>query len=175
MEKKIKENLIYKGRIITLYNDDVICDNNKLTKREYVHHNGGAGILAVKDDKILLIKQFRYPYHKEIFEIPAGKIELGESPYLTAIRELEEECALKASSLEELGYIYPTCGYSDEVIYLYLAKEFILTKTNFDEDDSLAYFQKRLRDDGIIAKLREIGLKDKDTVVVGDIEFEYTE
>lgn len=51
----------------------------------------------------------------------------------------------------------------------------LLRKTNFDEDDSLAYFQKRLRDDGIIAKLREIGLKDKDTVVVGDIEFEYTE
>ena len=137
MEKKIKENLIYKGRIITLYNDDVICENNKLTKREYVHHNGGAGILAVKDDKILLIKQFRYPYNKEIHEIPAGKIELGENPYLTAIRELEEECALKAPSLEELGYIYPTCGYSDEVIYLYLDKEFTLTKTNFDEDENI--------------------------------------
>ena len=78
MEKQTKENLIYKGRIITLYNDEVLCSNGRLAKREYVHHNGGAAILAVKDDEILLIKQFRYPYRKEIYEIPAGKIEIGE-------------------------------------------------------------------------------------------------
>ena len=137
MEKQIKENLIYNGKIIKLYCDDVKCQNGNLTKREYVHHNGGAAILAVKDDKILLIKQFRYPYHKDIYEIPAGKIELGEDPYTTALRELEEECAYKASSLKELGKIYPTCGYSDEIIYLYLATDFIETKTNFDQDEDI--------------------------------------
>ena len=138
MEKQIKNNLIYDGKIIKLYCDDVLCANGNMTKREYVHHNGGAGILAVKDDKILLIKQFRYPYHKELYEIPAGKIEKAEDPYNTALRELEEEAGLKASKLSDLGYIYPTCGYSDEVIYLYLATDFTKTKTQFDEDEDIS-------------------------------------
>ncbi len=140
MEKTLKKNLIFDGKIVKLYVDEVSTATNNLATREYVHHNGGAAILAVKDNKILLIKQFRYPYQKEIYELPAGKIELGEDPYNTAIRELEEECGLKADSLKDLGYIYPTCGYSDEVIYLYLADKFIPTSTHFDPDEDITSF-----------------------------------
>ena len=163
MEKTKQKNLKYKGKIIDLYVDDVISSTGNSCIREYVHHNGGAGILAVKDDKILLIKQFRYPYQKDIFEIPAGKVELNEEPYNTALRELEEECAYKANSLISLGYIYPTCGYSDEIIYLYLANDFIKTKTNFDIDEDINsyWFNK----DEVLEMIKNKEIVDAKTIV----------
>ena len=82
-------------------------------------------------------KQFRYAYNEIIYEIPAGKLEKGEDPYDAAIRELEEETANKASKLDYLGVIYPTCGYSDEKIYLYLTTNTVITKTNFDNYEFL--------------------------------------
>ena len=163
MEKTKQKNLKYKGKIIDLYVDDVISSTGNSCIREYVHHNGGAGILAVKDDKILLIKQFRYPYQKDIYEIPAGKVELNEEPYNTALRELEEECGYKANSLISLGYIYPTCGYSDEIIYLYLANDFIKTKTNFDIDEDINsyWFNK----DEVLEMIKNKEIVDAKTIV----------
>ncbi len=163
MEKTKQKKLKYKGKIIDLYVDDVISSTGNPCIREYVHHNGGAGILAVKDDKILLIKQFRYPYQKDIYEIPAGKIEIGEEPYNTALRELEEECGYKANSLISLGYIYPTCGYSDEIIYLYLANDFIKTKTNFDIDEDINsyWFSK----DEVLEMIKNKEIVDAKTII----------
>lgn len=163
MEKQKKENLIYKGRIITLYNDEVVCSNGRMAKREYVHHNGGAAVLAVKNDEILLIKQFRYPYHKVIYEIPAGKIEIGEDPYQTALRELEEECGYKASALIDLGSLYPTCGYSDEVIYLYLAKDYEKTGTHFDEDEEIEAEFVKIED--ALKMIKDGNIKDSKTII----------
>lgn len=138
MEKTLKKNLVYKGRILELYNDDVICSNGINAKREIVHHNGGAGVLIVNDKKeVLLIKQFRYAYNEILYEIPAGKLEKGENPYEAALREMEEETGLKSESLKSLGKIYPTCGYSDEIIYIYLADQFKTTSTNFDLDEQI--------------------------------------
>ena len=78
MEKKVKSEMIYDGKIIKVYKDQVECPNKRLATREIVRHHGGVGILAVVDDCILLVKQFRYAYNKDTLEIPAGKLELGE-------------------------------------------------------------------------------------------------
>ena len=78
MEKKVKSEIIYDGKIIKVYKDQVECPNKRLATREIVRHHGGVGILAVVDDCILLVKQFRYAYNKDTLEIPAGKLELGE-------------------------------------------------------------------------------------------------
>ena len=135
-EKKIDGKVIYDGKIIKVFKDRVLCPNGNESVREIVNHNGGAGVLLINDkEEILLVKQFRYAYKEELYEIPAGKLELNEDPYYAALRELEEETGNKANELEYLGKIYPTCGYSDEVIYLYLAKNTKVTKTNFDEDE----------------------------------------
>ena len=132
----LDSKLIYDGKVIRVVKDKVLCPNGNESYREIIHHNGGAGILCINEkEEILLIRQYRYAYNEVLYEIPAGKLEVGENPYDAAIRELEEETANKASSLELLGRIYPTCGYSDEIIYLYLAKNTIITKTNFDEDE----------------------------------------
>ncbi len=164
MEKTIKKNLVFNGRIINVYNDDVLCSNGNQTKRELVSHHGGAGILIVNDKKeILLIEQFRYAYQKDLYEIPAGKLEKGEDPYTAALREMEEETGYKASKLESLGSIYPTCGYSNEIIYLYYADSFIKTSTHFDPDEDITYKWYKLED--VLKMIEDNIILDAKTIV----------
>ena len=137
-EKKIDGEVLFDGKVVRLERDKVLCPNGRESIREVIHHNGGSAILCLTENQeVLLIKQFRYPYDEVIYEIPAGKLEKNENPYDAALRELEEETGNKATSLEFLGKIYPTCGYSSEIIYLYLAKNYIHTKTSFDEDECI--------------------------------------
>jgi len=134
-ELTIKENLIFNGRVLKFYNDEVRCPNGNISNREYVKHPGGACILAVKDGYIYFEKQYRYPYHKEIFELPAGKIENNENPLETAKRELEEEIGLLSNNIEFIDFMYPSCGYTNEIIYLYFSSDNDNTKTNWDKDE----------------------------------------
>ena len=134
-EKKIKSDLIYDGKVIKVYVDEVKTPNGNNAKREIVMHNGGVCILAIVDNKIILEKQYRYAYDKVIYELPAGKLEKGEKPDVAGIRELEEETGYKASKLIDYGYMYPTCGYSNEIIYLYKAEGLVKTHTHLDQDE----------------------------------------
>ncbi len=135
-EKRIDGETIFDGKVVKVIKDKVLCPNNNEAYREIIRHNGGAAILCVTpENKVLLIRQFRYAYDEVIYEIPAGKLEKNENPYDAALRELEEETGFKAESLETLGVIYPTCGYSDEKIYLYLAKNVTKGHMNLDEDE----------------------------------------
>ncbi len=137
-EKKIDGEVLFDGKVVRLERDKVLCPNGRESIREVIRHKGGAAILCLTENQeVLLIKQFRYPYDEVMYEIPAGKLEKNEDPYNAALRELEEETGNKAASLEFLGKIYPTCGYSSEIIYLYLAKNYIHTKTSFDEDECI--------------------------------------
>lgn len=136
-EKTISSKLIYKGRIINLYNDEIMCPNGHKAEREYVHHPGGVCILPLYNGYIYFIKQFRYPYHKELLELPAGKLEGLEDPKNAAYRELKEEIGFTSENLEYMGYFYPTCGYTDEVLYLYYSENNIVGDDNPDEDEIL--------------------------------------
>ncbi len=121
IEKTTKATYLYKGKIINLRVDDVTLPNGEASTREYVEHRGGAGVLAVDDENyVYLVKQFRYPYGEEMLEIPAGKLEEGELPIVTASRELSEETGLQGT-VEEFGLLYPTPGYTNERLYIYLA------------------------------------------------------
>ncbi len=134
-EKTLKENLIYDGRIIKVYNDEVLCPNGNKAHREYIKHNGGVCILALKDGYIYFEKQFRYPYHEEVLELPAGKLELNEDPLEAAKRELKEEIGFTSLNMEYIGYFYPSVGYTNEIIRLYFSSENELGDTNPDEDE----------------------------------------
>ncbi|MFI3329463.1 MAG: NUDIX hydrolase [bacterium] len=135
MEKKLNSKLIYEGRVVKLTVDDVLCDNDIESKREVIHHNGGAAILVVVDNKVLLEKQFRYPFNDYIYEIPAGKLEIGEDPLEAAKRELEEETGFVALDIKDLGCMYPSVGYTNEVIKLYLVTKLKEGKLNLDIDE----------------------------------------
>ncbi len=136
-EKTVKETYIYKGKIINLRKDDIVLPDGNSAIREVVEHSGGCSILCEKDGKILLVRQFRYPYKEEILELPAGKLNPGEKPEETAIRELEEEGGIKAGRVEKMFEVYPTPGYTDEIIRIYRALDIEETKVHLDEDEFL--------------------------------------
>lgn len=135
-EKKLSGKRVYSGKILNLEVDEVGLADGSVSVREVVRHSGGAAVLYVEDGKALLVKQFRYPYGKEIYEIPAGKIDEGESPYAAAQRELEEETGFKAE-LSPLARIYPSPGYTDEIIYIFLAKNSTRSRQNLDKGEFL--------------------------------------
>ena len=121
VEKTVKANYIYKGKILTLRCDDAVLPDGKPCQREFVEHGGGACVLYVKEGKVLLVRQYRYAYSESIYEIPAGKLDKGEEPIKAAARELEEETGLIAKELKLLYVMYPSPGYTNEKIYIYQA------------------------------------------------------
>ena len=145
-EKTLKENLVFDGKVIKVFNDDVLLPNKKLGKREKIKHNGGAGVLAIEGDECFLVEQFRYAYDKTILEIPAGKLELNEKPELAAHRELEEEIGYKATSMKLLNTIYPTVGYTNEIIYIFIAEGLVKSNPNLDEDEFVNVRKMKLDD-----------------------------
>lgn len=140
-EKQLSSESKFEGRVITVTCDVVELENGKISTREVVHHHGGAGIVALNDEgEIYLVKQFRYALGKELVEIPAGKLEKGEDPFLAAKRELSEEAGLEAGEYISLGKIIPTCGYCSELIYLYAAKNLVEVPQHLDEDEFVSVF-----------------------------------
>lgn len=135
-EKTVRKNYIYKGKIVNLRCDDAELPNGDLCKREIVEHPGGAAVLCVEGENVVLVRQFRYAYKEELLEIPAGKLNFGEDPSAAAKRELEEETGLVAD-LVPLTVLYPTPGYSDEKIYIYKAKNIRRGTRHPDEDEFL--------------------------------------
>lgn len=143
MEKQLNSKCIYDGTVIKLKKDEVLCENGMTSFRECVSAPGGVAILAVVDNKILLVKQYRYVVQEETIELPAGKIEPNEDLALCALRELEEETGYSANEMKKIFTFYPTPGFCSEVLHIYEAKN-IYKLTNpkaMDEDEVIhSYF-----------------------------------
>lgn len=137
-EKKISAIYPYQGRVIRLEEATVLCPNGKIDTREVVRRTSAAAILARKQDGTFIMeRQYRYPYDEILLEIPAGKQDEKEEPLAIATRELEEETGYYAHHMVYLGKIYPTCGYSDEVIHLFYADELEKKEKHWDENEFL--------------------------------------
>ena len=137
-EKTVSTERVYEGRVINFKVDTVTLPNGRTATRELVEHPGGVGVVAIDEDGcVLLVEQFRKPYEKMITEIPAGKLEKGEDPELCGRRELEEETGRRAASFEYLGECYPSVGYTNEIIRIYLAKGLTKTHQHLDDDEFL--------------------------------------
>ncbi len=121
-EKTLKSEVLLKGKVVTVIKDDVELSDGYKSFREVVVHPGGVVIVALTDEnKIILVKQYRYPIKCVNIELPAGKLEFGENPDLAAKRELEEETGYRAKDWKSLGYINTTPGICTEKLYLYMA------------------------------------------------------
>ncbi len=137
-EKPLSGDYAYRGRIIRLRVDQVELPNGRCSSREVVEHPGGVGVVALTEDgQVLLVQQYRYPYRQVLTEIPAGKRDPGEDPLTTGRRELAEETGMTADRFEPLGVLYPSPGYTDEVIHLYLATGLHASAAHPDEDEFL--------------------------------------
>lgn len=137
-EKTVSSEEIFNGKIVKLRVDQVKMPKGNLAVREIVEHPGGVGIVAVTDnDEIIMVKQFRKPVEKPIYEIPAGKLDNGEEHRLCGIRELEEETGYKAKNFDYLGFMYPSPGFSAEITHVYLATGLIEGEVHLDPDEYL--------------------------------------
>ena len=137
-EIKLNSKEIFKGNVFRVTMDQVELENGMTSFREVVHHNGGACILPLTDDdKVLMVRQYRYALKEELWELPAGKLEKDEDPFEAAKRELEEECGLTADHYTPLGEFYPTVGYDTEIIYMWVATGLHTTQMHLDDDEFL--------------------------------------
>ena len=163
IEKTVKKNYIYKGKILTLRKDDALLPDGTPCIREIIEHSGGACALYVEDGKVLFVRQYRYAYGESIYELPAGKLNAGENPMLAAQRELEEETGVKAEKLELLYVAYPTPGYTDEKIYIYRAFDGEKTEKHLDEGEFVDTVWIEL--DKVKQMLKNGEIKDAKTII----------
>lgn len=129
---------IFRGRIITLRQDDVTLPSGGRATLEIVHHPGASAVVAVDDGgDVVLIRQFRHAVGGFIWEVPAGTLGEGEAPETCARRELEEETGLVATRWTALGSIVTTPGFCDERIHLFLARDLRETAAALEDDEVL--------------------------------------
>lgn len=128
----------YDGKLLHIRLDTVRLPNGKTAAREVVRHPGAVVVVPIDSDGTLhMVRQYRYPCGRALLEVPAGKLEPGEDPFLAAQRELSEETGASAARWTELGRLLPTPGFCDELQYLYLAQELTFGQTHPDEDEFL--------------------------------------
>lgn len=137
-EKTLEQNYIYKGKILDFHVDKAQLISGKIVKRECVDHRGGVSIAAVTPkNEMLFVRQYRYPYHEVVLEAPAGKLEAGEDPFGAGKRELREETGAEGENYVDLGCMYPSTGYTNEIIYLYACRVKSYGEMDLDDGEFL--------------------------------------
>ena len=137
-EKTLASEVLFEGKIITLRRDTVLLPNGKEATRGVVEHPGGVAIVPVDDaGNVLMVRQYRRPFDRLVLELPAGKLNYGEDHRACGIRELEEETGMKAKQFTYMGAFYPTPGFCQEIIHLYLATGLYAGTVHLDEDEFL--------------------------------------
>lgn len=137
-EKTLSSDVMFKGKIMTVIKDTVELADKSQSFREVVRKNGGVCILALTDEcEVVFVNQFRYPYSEIVKELPAGKIETDEDPLVCGLRELSEETGYTAEKIIPLGIQYPSPGFTDEKLYMYLATGVKEGESHLDEGEFL--------------------------------------
>lgn len=122
-EKTLNSQTIYDGKVFRIILDDVELPDGNLAKREVALHSGGVCVAALdEEDNLYFVRQFRYPYSEVVLELPAGKLEKGQTPLENGKRELLEETGCVGYSYISLGQLYPSPGYTSEIIHLYACR-----------------------------------------------------
>ncbi|HWL13027.1 MAG TPA: NUDIX hydrolase [Ureibacillus sp.] len=158
-EKSLNSTPVFKGKVISLKVDDVLLPNGKESKREIVNHPGAVAIIAITaEGKLVLVEQYRKALERSIIEIPAGKLEPGEKPDITARRELEEETGYGCHELTFLQTFATSPGFADEVIHLYVARDLykIDEKADLDEDEFVELLEVTVEEAESLVKEQKI-------------------
>lgn len=160
----IESQNIFTGAVFSVERDRLREENGLEIVREIVRHAGGAGCLPLFDDgRVALVKQYRHPARRELLEIPAGKIEAGETPAECAMREVEQEIGFRVGHIEPLAEFYSTPGFCEERLYVYLATELERAEQNLDHDEFVEIVYLSLTEAVAMAERGEI--EDSKTII----------
>ncbi len=138
-EYRLKQHdLVYRGHIVNLIVDHITTAAGIETVREVFQHPGGAAVVPLlPNGDVLLVRQYRYPIQQDLLELPAGKIDPGETPESTAVRELTEEVGYTPGELLKLGEFYTTPGFCTEKLHLFLARDLKPANEPGDADEEI--------------------------------------
>jgi len=160
---------LYSGRIVNLDLDTVRFPDGSTGKLEMLRHSGASAVVPFVDDpsapdpRVLLIRQFRHAADRFIWEVPAGRLDPGESPERCAERELEEETGQRAGRLERLTTIFTTPGFTDEKIHLFAAYDLGEGRTRREADEFMELHERRWSD--VMASIRSGEIEDGKTLI----------
>jgi len=145
-ERTLSSQLIFDGKVVHLYKDDIELPNGKAAFREYIKHIGAVCVLPLTDEgEVVLERQYRYPFHEVLTEIPAGKLDApDEDPREAALRELREETGISCRELIDLGDFYGSPAILGERIRMFVARGLTFGERELDEDEFLNVFRMPL-------------------------------
>lgn len=153
----------WEGSIFTAKRIEVALPDGSLAEREVVLHHGGAGVVAVREGRICLVRQWRVVLGRVTLEIPAGKLEPGEPPEECARRELAEETGLRAHGLELVAHVLGSPGFSSEQTSVYIAHGLVQGEARPDDGEDISCVWLPL--DDVVAAIRAGLVRDGKTVV----------
>ena len=160
----VSSKTLYRGKLLNLRLDEVLLSGGRRAEREIVVHPGASAILPIiEPGKILMVRQYRHPIGEVLLEIPAGTLRPGEDPMACAARELEEETGYRAGKLAHLITIYPTPGYSSEILHIYLARDLRRGVQALEMDENISIVEMSL--DQVLDGIRDGRIRDSKTIV----------
>lgn len=163
-EEMVSQETVYEGVIVNVRRDKARLMDGRITNREVVEHPGGVAVFAMDDQgRVALVRQYRYPMGEETLELPAGKLEPGEDPRGSGLRELAEETGLVPGTFEDMGCLYSSPGILAERIYLYFAKDLTQGPTHPDDGEFVETVWLPYQD--LVDKARRGEIKDGKTLV----------
>lgn len=159
-----KKRQMFSGKVIAVSHHDVVLPNGQACELDVVEHPGGAAVVAIDaQQRVCLLRQYRYVAGGWLWELPAGKLEPNEPPHMTAQRELEEEAGVTAQRWSELGVIWSSPGVFRELIYLYLARDLTSVATEHELHENIEVHWLPLAE--ALAWAREGKISDAKTIV----------
>ena len=162
-EKTISSKLVYEGPVFKV-RQHLVKTGGGESLRDIVEHSGGAIVVAVTNEgKIVMEKQYRKALESDFLELPAGKADPNEDPEVTAVREFSEETGYTAGEVKHLISFYPTCGYSNEFLHIFLCKDLTAGEKQWDKDECIELIE--MYPDEIIEKIKTGEIMDSKTII----------
>ena len=163
-EVTISSDRKFEGKVINLRVDTVELENGTIATREIAEHPGGVCIISLDENKeVLMVKQFRAPFGKIILEVPAGKLNYGEDHFECGKREFLEETGYRAEKYTYLGQMYPSVGFLNEILHIYLAEDLVKDTQSLDEDEFLSVEKYELST--LVEMVMKNEIKDAKTII----------
>jgi ADP-ribose pyrophosphatase len=164
-ERGLTQESVFRGNVLKVRVDTVALPNGEIATREIAEHPGAVAVIPLTNDgRIVLVKQYRYPIDAITLELPAGKLDVpGESLLEAAERELAEETGCFAGQLNYLGHFHTSPGFTNEVLHLFVARNFKQKEHCTEPDEFIEVVTMPLEE--ALQRLRNGEITDAKTII----------